>query len=111
MTNLTEVQLLRRRFRRLGNIPTKNTNKINTMEIDGVIFVKKRARVIPFGYKISEQYKGWLEPVPLEIAALARAKDYVKSGCNYTEVAAWVSKVSSRVLSTMGLHKAIRRGY
>lgn len=62
---------------------------------------------VPFGYKVSEQDAGILDPIPLELEALEKAKKYLKQ---YTsrEVAAWLTKVTGRYISHVGLLKRIK---
>lgn len=113
MTNFSPEALLRRRIRRVANtIPQpKLKNKLVFTEIDGVIYMKRRSRVIPFGYKLCETNKHLLEPIPLELEALKRARTYIQSRASYVEVSAWITQVTGRRLPRTGLYKALRRGY
>ena len=69
--------------------------------------LKKLGRVIPFGYKESEE-QGYLEQIPEEIAALEEAKNYLKT-CSYREVAEWLHRKTGRYISHVGLKKRISR--
>lgn len=102
---------LGRRVRYLAKPRSEVKNKPVFKEIDGVQYLKNRARIAPFGYKKSEVHLGWLEPIPLEIEALKRARDFIKGRCKYEDVTTWLLKVTGRSISMMGLHKAVRRGY
>jgi hypothetical protein len=102
---------LGRRVRYLAKPRSEVKNKPVFKDIDGVQYLKNRARVVPYGYKRNEDYPGWLEPIPLEIEALKRARDYIKGRCKYEDVADWLFKATGRKISIMGLHKAVRRGY
>ena len=68
--------------------------------------LKKLGRVIPFGYKESEE-QGFLEQIPEEIAALEEAKNYLKT-CSYREVAEWLHRKTGRYISHVGLRKRIK---
>ena len=67
--------------------------------------IRKLARVIPFGFKSSEE-KGLLESVPSEIEALDKAKKYLET-CSYREVAEWLHRKTGRYISHVGLRKRI----
>lgn len=69
--------------------------------------IPKIARTIPFGYKESVDEPGWLEPIASELEALEKAKQYLKQ-YSYRQVAAWLSKVSGRSISHVGLTKRIK---
>ena len=68
--------------------------------------LKKLGRVIPFGYKESEE-QGYLEQIPEEIAALEEAKNYLKT-CSDREVAEWLDRKTGRYISHVGLRKRIK---
>ena len=69
---------------------------------------KKLSRVIPFGFKESEE-QGFLESIPVEIEALDEAKNYLKT-CSYREVAEWLHRKTGRYISHVGLRKRITKG-
>ena len=69
---------------------------------------KKLSRVIPFGFKESEE-QGFLESIPTEIEALSEAKNYLKT-CSYREVAEWLHRKTGRYISHVGLRKRIKNG-
>jgi hypothetical protein len=69
---------------------------------------KKLSRVIPFGFKESEE-QGFLESIPAEIEALDEAKNYLKT-CSYREVAEWLHRKTGRYISHVGLRKRITKG-
>ena len=73
------------------------------------VYVKipRIARTIPFGYVIDEEDDGWLKPVPLELEALEKAKQYLKQ-YSLRQVAAWLTKVTGREISHMGLSKRLK---
>ena len=69
---------------------------------------KRRARVIPFGYKKSESDDRILEPIQEELEALEQAKVYLDNS-SYREVANWETKKTGRYISHVGLLKAVNR--
>lgn len=112
MINLSPEDIrLRRRLRRLAKPKPVLRNKLITKEIDGVVYLKKRARKPPFGYKIWDKDPLWLEPIPLELEALKRAKDHILNRCGYHAVAHWLTEVTGRKIAHSGLHKVLQRGY
>ena len=69
--------------------------------------IKRKARTIPFGYKISED-TDFIESVDSELEALQEAKNYLKT-CSYREVAQWLHRKTGRYLSHVGLKRRIIR--
>lgn len=69
--------------------------------------IPRIARTIPFGYELDEDDPQWLKPVPLELEALEKAKQYLKQ-YSLRQVAAWLTKVTGREISHMGLSKRIK---
>ena len=67
--------------------------------------VKRKARVIPFGYKLAED-TDYIEPVQEELDALEEAKQYLNN-CSYREVAKWLSLKTGRSITHTGLRKII----
>ena len=65
--------------------------------------IKRKARTIPFGYKLAEDTK-YLEPIPEELEALEQAIKYLES-CSYREVANWLKAKTKRPISHVGLKK------
>jgi len=65
--------------------------------------IKRKARTIPFGYKLAED-TDYLEPIPEELEALQQAIEYL-SNCSYREVANWLYRKTGRKLSHVGLKK------
>ena len=71
------------------------------------IKIKKKARVVPFGFKQSND-PDYLEPVKEELDALNQAKDYLKN-CSLRETASWLHRKTGRYISHVGLKKRIER--
>ena len=69
--------------------------------------IKRKARTIPFGYKISDD-TDFIESVDSELEALQEAKNYLKT-CSYREVAIWLTKTAGRYISYVGLRKRVKR--
>ena len=71
------------------------------------VAIPKFGRTIPFGYKQDEEDEGMLLPIPSELEALAKAKKHLKQ-YSLREVAAWLSKLTGRNISHVGLSKRIK---
>ena len=69
--------------------------------------IKRKARTIPFGYKIDET-GDYLIPIESELEALQEAKNYLKT-CSYREVAQWLHRKTGRYLSHVGLKRRVIR--
>ena len=69
--------------------------------------IKRRARTIPFGYKLSED-TDYIEPIESELKALEEAKNYLKT-CSLREVAIWLTRKTGRYISYVGLNKRVKR--
>jgi len=69
------------------------------------MLLKRKARTIPFGYKLSDD-PNYLEPVQEELDALKEAKEYLNN-CSYREVARWLTQKTGRSITHTGLRKII----
>ena len=69
--------------------------------------IKRKARTIPFGYKLSED-TDYIEPIESELQALEKAKEYLKT-CSLREVAIWLTRKTGRYISYVGLNKRVKR--
>jgi hypothetical protein len=69
--------------------------------------IKRKARTIPFGYKLSED-TDYIEPIESELEALEKAKEYLKT-CSLREVAIWLTRKTGRYISYVGLKKRVKR--
>jgi hypothetical protein len=72
-----------------------------------LIKIKRKARTIPFGYKLSED-TDYIESIDSELQALEQAKIYLKT-CSYREVAKWLTAKTGRYISYVGLNKRVKR--
>ena len=70
--------------------------------------IKRKARTIPFGYKLAED-TDYIEPIESELEALEKAKEYLKT-CSLREVAIWLTRKTGRYISYVGLRKRIKNG-
>jgi hypothetical protein len=68
--------------------------------------IPKIARTIPFGYKEDPEDNDVLLPIPRELRALEKAKEYLQQ-YSYREVANWLTTQTGRSISHMGLKKRI----
>ena len=71
------------------------------------IIRKRKSRVIPFGYKESNNPE-YLEPIQDEIDAIEQARKYIQSS-SYREVADWLFRKTGRKVTGMGLRKVLNR--
>ena len=71
------------------------------------IKIKKKARVVPFGFKQSSD-PDYLEPVKEELDALRQAKEYSKT-CSLRETATWLHRKTGRYISHVGLKKRLEQ--
>tara|TARA_Y100000590_G_scaffold266103_1_gene298895 strand:- start:44 stop:346 length:303 start_codon:yes stop_codon:yes gene_type:complete len=71
------------------------------------IKIKKRARVVPFGFK-ELQNSNYLEPVKEELDALKQAQEYLKT-CSLRETAKWLHRKTGRYISHVGLRQRLER--
>ena len=69
--------------------------------------IKRKARIIPFGYKIDDT-GNYLVPIESELEALEQAKNYLKT-CSLRETARWVHRKTGRYISHVGLKKRLNR--
>lgn len=69
---------------------------------------RKRGRVVPFGYKVSDEDEKLLIPIPLELDCLRDAFFHLKS-CSVAQVARWLTKKTGRYISSVGLWKMVDR--
>ena len=69
--------------------------------------IPRLSRTIPFGYVVDSEDDGWLQPVAIELDALEKAKKYLKQYSS-RQVAAWITTVTGREISHVGLLKRIK---
>ena len=70
------------------------------------IQIPRIARTVPFGYKINEDDKELLDPIPYELEALELARKYIKQ-YSLRQVANWLTTKTGRQISHIGLRKRL----
>ena len=68
--------------------------------------IPRIARTVPFGYKQSEEDPDILDPIPVELDLLEKARKHVNQ-YSYRQVANWLSTNSARYISHVGLRKRL----
>ncbi len=63
---------------------------------------RKKGRVVPFGYKVSDEDPKLLIPIPLELDCLREALFHLKT-CSAKQVSNWLFKKTGRYISAVGL--------
>lgn len=66
-----------------------------------------RLGTVPFGYKVNENDPFQLDPIPIELEALEKAKHYIKRYSSRL-VANWLEKVTGRHITHNGLLKRLK---
>jgi hypothetical protein len=69
--------------------------------------IPRIARTVPFGYKQNEEDPDILDPIPIELDLLEKARQHVNQ-YSYREVANWLSTNSDRYISHVGLRKRLQ---
>ena len=78
----------------------------DVIEDDDFLPIPRIARTVPFGYEGDPDDPDMLLPIPRELRALEKAKEYLQQ-YSYREVANWLTKQTGRSISHMGLKKRI----
>lgn len=68
--------------------------------------IPRLSRVIPFGYEVDPEDPEVLLPIPIQLEALEEAKKHIKR-FSYRDVANWITAVTGRSISHMGLKKRL----
>ena len=69
--------------------------------------IPRIARTVPFGYKQDDEDPDILQPIPIELDLLEKARQHVNQ-YSYREVANWLSTNSNRYISHVGLRKRLQ---
>ena len=69
--------------------------------------IPRIARTVPFGYKQDDADPDILQPIPIELDLLEKARQHVNQ-YSYREVANWLSKQTGRYISHVGLRKRLQ---
>lgn len=78
----------------------------NIVSDDDFLAIPRIARTVPFGYTEDPEDSDMLLPIPRELRALEKAKEYLKQ-YSYREVANWLTKQTGRSISHVGLKKRV----
>ena len=70
------------------------------------IQIPRIARTVPFGYRINEDDRELLDPIPYELEALELARRHVKQ-YSLRQVANWLTTKTGRQISHIGLRKRL----
>ena len=70
------------------------------------IQIPRIARTVPFGYKVNEEDKELLDPIPYELEAIELARKYIKQ-YSLRQVANWLTTKTGRQISHIGLRKRL----
>tara|TARA_E500000318_G_scaffold11756_1_gene10628 strand:+ start:90 stop:350 length:261 start_codon:yes stop_codon:yes gene_type:complete len=70
---------------------------------------RKNARVIPYGYEISEDDPEFLIQNEDHMELIKKAKKFIENNCSYRETAEWLSHNTGRKLTGMGLREVLKR--
>ena len=76
-------------------------------EQDEWVQIPRIARTVPFGYKKSEEDPDILDPIPVELDLLEKARKYVNQYSS-REIANWLTANSGRYISHVGLRKRLQ---
>ena len=70
---------------------------------------RKNARVIPYGYEISDKDPEFLIQNEDHMELIKKAKKFIDNNCSYRETAEWLSHHTGRKLTGMGLREVLKR--
>lgn len=82
---------------------------LKTMDEDKPITRKRASRVIPLGYKVSEEDENVLVQIPEHMELIQKAKSFIDNNCTYRETAEWLSHHTGRKITGMGLREVLKR--
>lgn len=82
---------------------------LKTMDKDKPITRKRASRVIPLGYKVSEEDENVLVQIPEHMELIQKAKSFIDNNCTYRETAEWLSHHTGRKITGMGLREVLKR--
>ena len=68
--------------------------------------IPRIARTVPFGYKQSEEDPDILDPIPVELDLLEKARKHINQ-YSYRQVANWLTSNTGRYISHVGLRKRL----
>ena len=80
-----------------------------TMDEEKPITRKRVGRVVPLGYKVSEEDNNILIQIPEHMEMIEKAKGFIENNCTYKETAEWLSHHTGRKITGMGLREVLKR--
>lgn len=82
---------------------------LKIMDEDKPITRKRVGRVVPLGYKVSEEDERILIQIPEHMQLIDKAKGFIENNCTYKETAEWLSHHTGRKITGMGLREVLKR--
>lgn len=74
-----------------------------------IITRERKGRVVPLGYKVSEEDDRVLVQIPEHMELINKAKNFIENNCTYKETAEWLSHHTGRKITGMGLREVLKR--
>lgn len=68
--------------------------------------IKRKSRIVPFGYMVDPLDDALLLPIEKELNALEKAREYLKT-CSYRQTSEWVTAYTGRYCSHVLLQRLI----
>ena len=92
--------------RSLGSWKLPQPTDLKDEEQKEWVQIPRIARIVPFGYKLNEEDKDLLDPIPYELEAIELARKYSKQ-YSYRQIANWLTNKTGREISHVGLRKRL----
>tara|TARA_R110000824_G_scaffold215623_1_gene402142 strand:- start:113 stop:514 length:402 start_codon:yes stop_codon:yes gene_type:complete len=92
--------------RSLGSWKLPQPTDLKDEEQKEWVQIPRIARIVPYGYKLNEEDKDLLDPIPYELEAIELARKYSKQ-YSYRQIANWLTKKTGREISHVGLRKRL----
>tara|TARA_R110000787_G_scaffold180042_1_gene292110 strand:+ start:88 stop:489 length:402 start_codon:yes stop_codon:yes gene_type:complete len=92
--------------RSLGSWKLPQPTDLKDKEQKEWVQIPRIARIVPYGYKLNEEDKDLLDPIPYELEAIELARKYSKQ-YSYRQIANWLTKKTGREISHVGLRKRL----
>ena len=92
--------------RSLGSWKLPQPTDLKDKEQKEWVQIPRIARIVPYGYKLNEEDKDLLDPIPYQLEAIELARKYSKQ-YSYRQIANWLTKKTGREISHVGLRKRL----
>ena len=92
--------------RSVGNWKLQQVTDLKDEDEKEWIQIPRIARTVPFGYKVNDDDKELLDPIPYELEALELARRHIKQ-YSLRQVANWLTTKTGRQISHIGLRKRL----